>query len=597
MKNLTRILVIILVVTMVGFNSCVKTEVSPEVTALRQTQVDKLKADIATILANNSYRWVQTRQLKMQTTFDSLNRAFLQKQTDAQFQVTLANIASSLELNKGYLAQYQLATAQAVAAYNKFVAEGNFDANVSQYLNSYTNATNDLNALYITRLNKVHDIAVAQLMLNAGTGPLTWDAVKTQLQVQLTDKTAALTAARAALTSLQGVLDNPTTVDATKTALAIQIKDLADQNAALDVQVQQATNALTDANTLVTNATTVIASMATLNTSITTKNAAIVTQNATIATATADVTTKTNAIAAPTAALALANSTLASATSNLASAQSASDAKLVLYNTANAAWSAANDDVTAKTVARDIALNNLNADPSNTALQTIYNNSVTALATANTTLTAATTAKSNAQTALTAANATLTTATTTNNNAKSAATTAQTTLTTAQTALTTSQATLTTANNTLATLNTDLNILVANKANIQTAYDSAVANLSTLQIAANTANNAKIKVVADEAANTAMQTSLTSVLNLLTTELTNLLAAINTQKTTVSTLESDVATLNQAISQNAIDKTAAQDQLTAYQAQLAVIDVQITEKIAAVAKWKSLLDSALAGKI
>jgi hypothetical protein len=146
-------------------------------------------------------------------------------------------------------------------------------------------------------------------------------------------------------------------------------------------------------------------------------------------------------------------------------------------------------------------------------------------------------------------------------------------------------------------LNTDLAILVANKANIQVAYDAAVANLASLKIAANTATNAKNKLVADEAANTAMATSMTSVLNLLTTQLTNILTAINAQKATISTLESDVALLNKQIAQNGIDKVAAESQITAYQAELAVIDVKITEKIAVVAKWKKLLDDAIAGVI
>jgi predicted nucleic acid-binding Zn-ribbon protein len=583
MKNSLKITALVLFVAVVGFSSCVKTDIAPEVTALRQSQVDKLKADIAGILANNSYKQSQTRQLKMQITFDSLNNALSLSQSQAQYTVTLENIKNQIEIEKRFLAQNQLATAQAIAAYNKFVAEGNFSTNVTLYLGNYTTATNDLNQLYVDRLNKVKTIATAQLLLNAGTGPLTWDAQKAILQTQLTDKNAELTAAKAALTSLQGVYDNPATLDATKTALSIQIKDLADQNAQLDIDVQKATNTLSDATTALNNANTVITNMTTIDASITTKNGEIVT-------ATAAVTTATNAIGPLTTTLALANSTLASATSSLATAQSAYDAKLAAYNTANTAWNTANDDVIAKTTARDVALNNWNADLTNTALQTIYNNAVAALATANTTLTTATTAKNNAQTALTAANGTLGTATTTFNTAKTNATNAQ-------TALTTGQTNLTTAQTTLATKNTDLAILVANKANIQTAYDSAVANLATLRIAVNTATNAKAKVVADEAANTALQASLNLVLTTLSTQLTNILTVINGQKATITTLESDVALLNKQISQNGIDKIAAQDQITVYQAELAVIDVKITEKIAAIATWKKLLDDALAGKI
>lgn len=596
MKNLSRILVTFFLAAVVGFSSCVKTEVSPEVTALRQTQVDKLKADIAGILANNSYKQVQTRQLKMQIRFDSLNYALTLSQNQSQYQVTLENIKNQIEIEKRFLAQNQLSTAQAVAAYNKFVAEGNFSANVTLYLGNYTTATNELNQLYVDRLNKVKAIATAQLLLNAGTGPLTWDAQKAILQTQLTDKTAELTAAKAALTTLQGALDNPATVDATKTALAIQIKDLADQNAALDVQVQQATNTLNDANTALANANTVISNMVTIEGNITTKNAAIVTKNAEIVTATAAVATANAAVPPLATALATANANLASANSSLSTAQSAYDTKLAAYNTAYTAWNNAVNDVAAKLVLQTIAQNNYTADPTpaNLTLQTSAQTAYTAAVAAEIPLNAAQAAANNAKNA---ANIVRSNALNTKTIAQTAADNAQTALTNGQNAVVTAQATLTTKNNDLATLNTDLAILVANKANIQTAYDSAVANLSTLKIAVNTATNAKAKVVADEAANTAMQASLNLVLTALSTELTNLLSVINTQKTTITTLESDVALLNKQIAQNGIDKIAAQDQITAYQAELAVIDVKITEKIAAVAKWKKLLDDALAGKI
>ena len=59
MKKLTKISALILFAAVVGFSSCVKTEISPEVTALRQAQVDKLKADIQGILADNNSQNIQ----------------------------------------------------------------------------------------------------------------------------------------------------------------------------------------------------------------------------------------------------------------------------------------------------------------------------------------------------------------------------------------------------------------------------------------------------------------------------------------------------------------------------------------------------------
>lgn len=625
MKKVTRFAVCIMLAAVVGFSSCVKTEVSPEVTALRQTQVDKLKADINQILANTSITRVTERNNKMVVTFDSLNKAFLLKQNNALYAFTeaqrvmtlaeaqadldarlkiiaqdlvrdLANIANQVEIEKRFMAQNQLATAQAVANYNKFIAMGNFQQNVTDLLGKYNNESAVLQQLYNDRVVLNQQIATGQLLLAAGTGPLTWDAVKAQLQVQLAEKTAALTAAEAALTSLQGVYDNPATLDATRTALSIQIKDLADQNAALDIQVQTATNTLNDANTAVTNANTVITNMGTIEASIVTKNTAITAKNAAIVTATTALATANAGIAAPTTALALANSTLTSASSSFASAQSAYDLKLAAYNTANTTYTTALNDVAAKTVARDIALNNWNADLTNTALQTIYDNAVTALATANTALTAANTALTSANTARTAAQGVLTTATTARNTAQTNVTTAQGTLTTAQAAVVTAQTNLTTLNNDKATLDTDLAILVANKANTQVAYDAAVANIAALRTTANTANNEKVKLVADEAANAAMQTALGNVYTLLGTQYAAITAAIDAQKLIISNLKLDIAQLNEDIANNAIDKTAAEGQIVKLQAKLAETLVKITESEAIVAKWKKLLDDAIAGK-
>lgn len=581
MKNLTKISAFLLFAVIVGFSSCIKTEISPEVTALRQAQVDKLRADINQVLANVSATYIQNRYEEMSLYFDSLNRVYQQTLQTAQLEQALLNIDNQVMLEKMRLEQNKLSYEQAAAAYEKFIAEGTFAANAATYLTNYNTTTAALLTLYTTRINKQKDLTLAQLLLSsAGSGNLTWDVWKTRLQAQRTDKAAELTAANAALTALQGVLDNPATIESTKAALTTQIADLADQNKALDVDVVEATNTLNTANTAVTDANTVIGNMATIEASITTKNAEIVAANATLATANA-------AVPPLSTALATANANLASTTSSLSAAQSAYNVKLAAYNTAFTAWNNAVNDVAAKLVLQTIAQNNYNADPTPanqtllTAAQNAYNAAVAAEGPLNT-------AKNAANTALTDANNALVSATNNKNTAQTAANTAQTNLSAAQAAVVTAQTTVTTKN-------TDLAILVANKANIQTAYDSAVANLSALKIAANAANNAKNKVVADEAANTAMQTALNNVLTVLTTELTNITGAIATQKTAIQTIEDALAGLDKQIAQNAIDKTAAEANVTSIQAELAMINVKITEQEALVAYWKNLLDDAVAG--
>jgi chromosome segregation ATPase len=603
MKNSFKITALVLFVAVVGFSSCVKTDVAPEVSALRQSQVDKLKADIAAILASNSLKVVQTRQLRMQTTFDSLNKAYQLKQSEAQYEVTLANIENQLEIEKRFLAQNQLNTAQAIANYERFIASGQFQQNVSDLLGKYSNETNVLNQLYSDRVYITKQIATEQLLLTASTH-LSWDFLKAALEVQLTDKNAELAAANAALTALQGVLDDPTTIGSTKTALAIQIADLVDQNKALDVDVQEATNAYNAAAQAVTDAENVILLMDKTTSpkgyvqQIKDKNADIVTKNAEIVAANTAVSNATAALVAPTAALALANADQTAATSANASAMTAYNTKLAAWNTADATKNNAQNDVDTKTVLVTIAQNNLNADPTNVALQAALTSAQAALTAANTVLATATTAEAAALTAkndaynvvYTAVTGTLAKLTT----AQGVVTTAQGALATAQSNLASAQATLTTKNNELAALNTDLTILTANKANIQATYDAAVLNLPALKIAANTANNAKTKVVADEAANNTMQASLNAVLTLLGTELTNITTALATQKTAVQTIKDAIALLQTQIGQNAYNKTESEGKIAHLQQVLAFTNAKITESEAIVANWKKLLDEAIA---
>ncbi len=664
-------------VAVVGFSSCVKTEIAPEVTSLRQAQLDKLKADIAAVLANvdntkartdnqillNGLQTIQNDYnsksnvltLERQKVTDDYNKALLALQLqntgannthnqamnatvlaytqatlesnlaklEAQLVQALLRIDNEVMLEKDKLEQNKLAYEKSVAAYELFLAEGNFNTNVSAYLTSYGTETGVLTTYYNDRLAKEKEISVAQLMLS-GAGYLSWDVLKARLEVQLSEKNAELTAAKAALTALQGVVDNPATLETTKAATVVQISDLVDQRKALDIAVQKAANDVTAATQAVTDATNAIAAMATINGDITTKNAAITAKDVEITTATTDITTKTTAVTTAQAAvvplantLSVVTATLNTKISDLAAAQSAYNVKLAAYNTAFATWTTAVNDVAAKTVARDIALNNWNADLTNTALQTIYNNAVTALATANTTLATALTAKNDANTALTNADGVRSTAQTARDNAQIAVTgnanpntaptagspqgqvnTAQAAVVTAQTALTTAQATLVTKNNQKAALLVDLSLLTTNKANIQAAYDAAVANMATLQATENTAKNAKAKLDADVVKNTAMKTALDLVVTALNGQISNLTGAtgvITLQKAAIVTLENSVADLTKQIAQNSFDKTEATAKITVLQSELAVINTKITEQVALVAYWKKLLDDAIAG--
>jgi len=620
MKNVLKLTGCLLLAAIMGLSSCVKTEVAPEVAQIRQAQVALLNAQVTQILATANQTNVNSRYTKMNIYFDSLSNVIehqreLQQFTSwsaadkAQLEQTLLNIENRVTIEQQMLQQNMLAEAQATAAYERFINQGVFQQNVSDLLGKYSNEINVLNQLYQDRITLTKQIATEQLLLDASTHA-SWDFLKSIKEDQLVVKEGELAAAEAALTKLEAVYDDPATLEAAKTDLAVEIKDLADQNAVLDVEVQEALNVKNDATLALTTANAFITKMDHPTTGLVKalkdKNAAVVTKNAEIVTATADVTAKTNAIAAPTQNLALANADLASATSSNNSAVAAYNTKLALWNTANTALNNAQNDYDNKVYLQTIAANNLAADPTNPALVAAKAAADAAVAAALTVLTNATTAEASAKTArdnaqtVVGGNANPDDAPIAGstlfvyNAAVTTAALAQTALNNANSDLATAQATLVTKNNDKAQLLIDIEVINDDIAFIQADYNAAVANQLALQTAVNDADNAWSAKVAEEAANTAMSNALNLVLTLLGTQYTNLTTAITAQKTTISNLELAIATLNSEIGAYEYNKTESEGKIARWEEILAYTASKITESEGIVAYYKKLLDEAIA---
>jgi chromosome segregation ATPase len=587
MKNLSKISALILLVAVAGLSSCVKTEVSPEVTALRQAQVDKLKAQIDGILADNSYQKAQTRQLSMQIRYDSLVNAFNLKQTEAEYTVTLAQIQRELENEKANLAEAQLNTAQAVAEYNRFITVGRLAQNTIDLLGKYNNESRVLQQLYNDRAVLTEQIAEGQLLLASGQN-VSWDFVKAQLQTQLDAANSQLTAMNAALPLLVAALADPAALQTKIIALHVSIADYTDQLDALETKRLEAYNTWQAAAALVTHAQFVINIMDNwdplygsgyLNDSKDV-NASLATVNDNIVAATATLTAYNNT-------LALRNADLTSKTATLTAANTAYGAKLALYNTALTNDNNAQNDVAAKLVLWQIAQNNLAADPANAAL-------IAAETAAHTAYTNAVTAQGLTATALTKANAALSLADGTRTTAQSDYDSAKSAAAGAQANVDSEVATIAGYNNDKAGYTNDLAIIAAKVAEWQTDYTSSKANILTLISNSDLLSKKHILIAIDKMKMSDLISQMNSVLSSLETNYDNVTTDINNLKSEIADQQATIADLTTQISQNGIDKKFAQDQVTKLQALLATTNIKIAESEALVAKWKKLLDDAIA---
>src|SRR5690606_40943150 len=77
-----------------------------------------------------------------------------------------------------------------------------------------------------------------------------WEIQKERLERDLAKETAKLAAQEAALTALEAVAEDPATAMGEAQALSVQILELKNNNAALEIELQKAHNAIAAINVL-----------------------------------------------------------------------------------------------------------------------------------------------------------------------------------------------------------------------------------------------------------------------------------------------------------------------------------------------------------
>jgi hypothetical protein len=600
MKNIYKLSVGIILVAVVGLSSCVKNTVSDEVKQLRQSQVALLNAQVEEILANASSTNVNSRYTRMNIYFDSLfnvveltseqnNAAYNKQVQDSQLVQALLHIQNQVTIEQSILKQNQLNLAQATAEYERFIAQGQFQQNVSDLLGKYSHEAMILNQLYDQRILNKQQIAEQQLLLTTNN----WDIVKTRYEDRITDLTAKLAAQNAALTALEGVLADPATLETEKLALNTEIATLNDSLDLLDTQHQEAANTYQDAQKLVTHANFVINIMdnsdtynigpayedgylndlVEANADLATLNASLVTENAT---------------------LALLNATLASAQTSLTAATAAYNAKLALYNTAVTNQNNAQNNIDAKYVLLQVATNNYNAGL--VAIPALSPAALTALEAAVTNAQAAYDAAVTVRDDPEGTTAKLGVATTALSDANTTMLDAQSAVTTAQNNVDSQTTTIAGTNSSIDSVTDYITVITAKIAQWQTEYDNAKANLNTYIVDADLKSKVQILISIQIGKVESMVSELTSVVTTLTSHIDDIASTIIAQKLAIGATENSIATLQGQIQSGEIDKAFIEDQIAKFEAVLADTEIRITNSEAIVAVWKKMLDEAIAAQ-
>jgi hypothetical protein len=610
MKNVTKLAVGILLAAVVGLSSCVKNEVSPEVTALRKGQVANLDANTQLTLAQTKFELAEAALKEAEVAFKVADDAFNLKKNEATMNTWIATQAALTMQQQATLEAYRLTYEANVAAYEKFIAEGNFANNMRDWLSNYQIGSGMLNGMYHQRIDLQQDIAQAQLLVIASDGPtngLKWDVVKARLEDMVTSDSAYLKALYAARTSLESVLADPTTLIAEAAALGQEVWDLENRNAALGTDVANAKKAYDAVGLELDDANLAIGLMdtrdyldyrGTYSGGFLKDSLAIIDDSLGFI---AD-------IEAATAALVPLNAHLTSATAALATAQTAYNAKLAAYNTAKTNNDNQQNLIDKLTSDLAVANNNLNAAAS--AIPYVLANYNAALAIRDAIDNGTTGTLPTAIAARDGATGTLAKlaqaeqdlgeagipAASPERTAALALSNADGVVTDIQDDIETENQKITTANAGLADVEFDLALVRAKIAEWRPKYDAAKLALPGLELQYAKLEHEWRAIQLKVDANDAMITSLQGVIYTYQTHVEGIAEAIADNKKIIEGVEDDITGLNTQIANNVIDKAWAEGNIANLQAELAALEIAIAEKETIVASWKKLMDDAIAAQ-
>jgi len=610
MKNSIKFLAVCFLAAVVGLSSCVKNDVSPDVSALRKGQiaklaadVDKLNAEVTKILADAGLVDANTAAQELQNAFNTANNAFILQANEAELAVTLAKFEADVQAAQADLENQKLAYEQAVNAYNQYITIGVYADNVQEFLTGYQCATTTLTTMYGSRITKQTEIATAQLLLASSSASdvipitITWDALKARLEADLAVEEAKLTANEAALAALELAYSNPADLQEQIDGLVADTAALAEENLGFDTEIQKIDNELVAPLATQADLNAVVDSMGVLTDAL---EAAI--KDSTDSdwnTVLEDTTAWLADLQLPNSEWSLALSTYNSAKNELTNLETALEANAGAFDAATQNLLNGENLLHEKQAAIDLLNAKGITGAQLTAAQAAYDAQYAICYTGATSLTQ----KLADQVAISGPLEALLPA------IESRLADAEDALfgptgTADEPEVDSPQGVVDQANQqidhingeieTLATAISDLN---ENIADYTEEYDAAVADLVDIDAQVSDLEDAKKEYTDPKSDNEIMMGQIGAVIGTLQAHINSIEGvegAIALKKADVVKLENGIAALEEEIAMNVIGKAEAESLITKLEAQLAVIEEEIVTQEAIVASWKALLDEAIA---
>jgi len=298
----------------VTFTSCIDNEVSPLVEAIYEAQADLIAAQAGVQNAEAALLLAQANAENAQATYT----ASLTAQVNAETAGIIADNAYEAARRTQWLlelvAETNLAVAEAQHDLQLAQAQFNIDmaaltaqmqaagANLAVgYAYDYMYAMQVVNSLKSEKLTKQGQLALAELYLKAGTPETTWALYLAGLNTKLSAEQAKVTAAQAAIVTLNTAKANPTAIETQLAGLKTQKATLEARKVQLVGLIATAEQNRLAAQKAVDDAVVFMASpsgpYATAKASLATWKAAYTADSLAIKTQTANVATHTAAIA------------------------------------------------------------------------------------------------------------------------------------------------------------------------------------------------------------------------------------------------------------------------------------------------------------
>jgi predicted nucleic acid-binding Zn-ribbon protein len=228
MKNLRKIMVVGFFAAVTLLSSCVKNEIAPEVTALRDAQLEMVQAKTAYQVLMNERQVIANNLALSNATYDAaINDINLQSAT-ADLTVTLAEVDAALLIAQADVEEAKLDLQAAVNELELFLNTAGLEQ-AAEYLHMYQNAMDD----YFDRYKKIFDQDAKVSTLEAAFAQDDYALVAEIFQRELDLLTHELSVYEDVLTSMEAVAADPTSLETELAAAAAMIQDLMNENALL----------------------------------------------------------------------------------------------------------------------------------------------------------------------------------------------------------------------------------------------------------------------------------------------------------------------------------------------------------------------------